>query len=99
MDDVWIKGAKVPPDARRKRDGHSIFRSSRDRYRRNPDQIAGRRKGRMRNRRRIDSHVHALAQQIADQPVERLVGAVAHIIVIARKQGDAEIARLHGMRL
>ena len=46
------------------------------------------------DRRRIDAHLHALPQQIADEAVERLVGAVAHIIVIARKEGDAEVARL-----
>ena len=48
------------------------------------------------DRRRIDPDLDALAQQIADQAVERLVGPVAHIIVIARKQGDAEVGRLHG---
>ena len=47
------------------------------------------------DRRRIDADLRALAQQIADQPVERLVGAVADIIVIAREQGDAKVARLH----
>ena len=60
----------------------------------NADQVAGRREGGLLDRRRIDADLHALAQQIADQPVERLVGAVADIIVIARKQGDAEVARL-----
>ena len=45
------------------------------------------------DRRRIDADLRALAQQIADQPVERLVGAVADIIVIAREQGDAEVVR------
>ena len=48
------------------------------------------------DRRRIDAHLRALAQQISDEPVQRLVGAVPHIIVIARKQGDAKLVRLHG---
>ena len=52
-------------------------------------------KGGVLDRRRIDAHVDALAKEIFDQPVQRLVGAVADIIVIARKEGDAEVARLH----
>jgi len=39
--------------------------------------------------------VDALSQQIADKPVQRLVGPVANIVVIARKEGDAELARFH----
>ena len=50
----------------------------------------------MLHRRRIDPHLDPLAQQIADEPVERLVGAVPHIIVIAREKGHAEVAGLHG---
>ena len=51
---------------------------------------------RILDRRRIDAHLHALPQQIFDEAVERLVGAVAHVIVIARKQGHADVGRLHG---
>ena len=51
---------------------------------------------RILDRRRIDANLHALPQQIVDEPVERLVGAVAHVIVIARKQGHADVGRLHG---
>ena len=46
--------------------------------------------------RRIDADLGALAEQIPDQPVERLVGAVADIIIVAREQGDAELFGLHG---
>ena len=60
------------------------------------DQIAGRREGGIIDHRRIDSDAGALLEQIADQAVERLVRAVAHIIVIARKEGDSKVARLHG---
>ncbi len=60
------------------------------------DELAGRLERRIVDRRGVDPDLHALAQQIFDQPVERLVGAVADIIVIARKQGDAEVAWLHG---
>ena len=45
---------------------------------------------------RIDAHLHALPQQIADEPVERLVGTVTHIIVIAGKESDAEFVSTHG---
>jgi len=44
---------------------------------------------------RIDAHLYPLPQQITDQPVERLVGAVADVIVIAREEGDAEVVRFH----
>jgi hypothetical protein len=49
----------------------------------------------MFDRRGINADMHALAKQILDQPVQRLVGAVPDIIVIARKEGHAEVARLH----
>src|SRR5690349_24594426 len=50
----------------------------------------------MFNRRRIDADMGALPQQKADKPVQRLVGAVANIIIVAREQGDAELFGLHG---
>ena len=53
------------------------------------------RKGGVFDRRGINADLRALAQQIADQPVERLVGAVEDIIVIAREEGDAKVAGLH----
>ena len=59
------------------------------------DEVAGRLERRLFDRRRIDPHLGALAQQEADQPVERLVGAVADIIIIAREQGDAQRVGLH----
>ena len=34
----------------------------------------------------------ALPQQVAHEPVQRLIGAVLHIIIVAREQGDPEIA-------
>ena len=52
-------------------------------------------KGRLFHGRRIDPDLDVLAQQIADQPVERLVRPVADVVVIAREQGDAKIARFH----
>ena len=86
---------EIAPDAGRKRERQPVFGPAWDRHRGHADEIAGRREGRLLDRRRIDADLHALAQQIADQPVERLVGAVADIIVIAREEGDAEVGRLH----
>ena len=77
-----------------KRDREAIFGAAGDRDRGDVDQIAGRREGGLVDGRRIDADLHALPQQILDEAVERLVGAVAHVIVIARKEGDAEVARL-----
>lgn len=53
----------------------------------------------MRNGWRIDANLDALAQQIVHQAVERLIGAIAHVIIIARKEGHAEIGGLHGAGL
>jgi hypothetical protein len=39
--------------------------------------------------------VNPLAKQVFDEAVQRLVGAVPNIIVIARKEGHAEVAGLH----
>ena len=72
-----------------------IFGAPRDGNGRDADKIAGRFKCRCVGRRRVDAHLHALAEQIAHETVQRLVGAVPHIIVIARKQGDADLVRLH----
>ena len=97
MDDVGIELGEIAADTRAgSASGMPIFRAPGNRDRRDADDVARRGKGRLLHRRRIDPHLDALAQQIADKPVERLVGPVADIIVIAREEGDAEIARLHG---
>ena len=38
------------------------------------------------------STLHMFPQFFANKPVERLIGAILHIIVVAREQGDPEIA-------
>jgi len=53
----------------------------------------------MLDRGRVDADFDALSKQIFNETVERLVGAVAHIIVIAREEGHAEVTGLHGSRL
>jgi hypothetical protein len=95
VDDVGIELSEVAADPRRKRYREAIFGASRDRDRGNADNLARRREGRLVDRRRIDSNLHALAQKEVDETVQRLVGPVAHIVVIARKEGDAEVCRLH----
>ena len=98
VDDVRIEFAK----SRRTRAGMAIGRDIRtdwDRHGRNADEVAGWREGRVLHGRRIDADLRALPQQIFDEPVERLVGAVADVIVIPRKKGNAEVARLHGRAL
>ena len=99
VDDVGIELGEVAPDPRRQCDRQPIFGApgigTDGMLTRSP--VGG--KAGLVDRRRIDAHLDALAQQIADEAVERLVGAVADIIVIARKQGDAEVARLHGAGL
>ena len=59
------------------------------------DEVPGRRERRLLHRRRVNADIHPLAEQVADETVERLVGAVAHVIVIAREEGDAKVGRFH----
>src|SRR5690349_4665485 len=95
VDDIWVEVGKIAADARRKRNRQSILRPARDRDRGDIDEIAGRGERRMLDGRRIDPQVDALPEQIIRQAIERLVGAVAHIIIVARKEGYAKVARLH----
>jgi hypothetical protein len=96
VDDVGVELVEVAADTRGNRDRHAVFGPAGDRDRGNVDEVAGGGEGGVLDRRRIDAHLHALPQQIADEPVQRLIGPVPNIIVIARKEGDAEITRLHG---
>ena len=95
MDDIGRKRLQVSAHRCVKRGGDSIFGPPRHRDRRDIDEVTRGRKGWLVTNRRIDADMRALAQQIADQPVKRLVGPVADIIVIAREQGDAQVARFH----
>src|SRR4029079_12876162 len=96
MDHVGVELGDIAPDPWRDRDRDAIFIAGRDRDCRNADQVAGRRKSRMLHGRRINPDLHALPQQVADEAVQGLVGAIADVIVIAREEGEAEVARLHG---
>ena len=47
------------------------------------DEIACGGEGRVLDRRRVNAHLRSLAKQIVDEPIKRLVGAIANVIVIA----------------
>ena len=99
MNDVRIELRKVAPDPRGQCDRQPIFRPAGNWNRWNADDVAGRCESRVLDGRRIDADLNALPQQITDEAVQRLVGTVADVIVIARKEGDAEVARLHRVGL
>ena len=50
----------------------------------------------MLDRRRINTHLRTLTEQVPDQAIQRLVRTITMVIVIAREEGDAEVTRLHG---
>src|SRR6478672_6077729 len=84
VDNVGVELAKIAPDARRNGDRNEIFGPLEHRNGRDADEVASRRKSRMLDGGRIDAYVRALPQEIADEAVQGLVGAVADVIVIAR---------------
>ena len=99
MHDIGIELGKVAADTGWQGYRKPIFGAAGNCDRRNVDEIASRFESRLINRRRIDADVHTLLQQVADKAVQRLVGAIPDIIVIAREEGHAEVARLHGAGL
>ena len=58
-------------------------------------QIARRREIRLFNYRRIHSQGRSLPQQVVGEAIERLIAAVAGIIVVSAKQRDAKIGHVH----
>src|SRR3954447_22711459 len=95
VDNVRVELGEVAPDPRRQSNRQPIFCAGGNWDRGDADEIAGRRESGVLDRRRIDADLDALPQQVSDEAVQRLIGAVADVIVIARKEGDAEVARLH----
>ena len=65
-------------------------RDCRDRH-----EVACRREGGRIDRRRIDADLHAAVEQVAHEQVQRLVGAVAGVIVIAAEERDTKVRRVH----
>ena len=95
MDDIGPELLEVAAYSQGDGDRQAIFGAAGDGDGGNVDKIAGRRKSWLGHGRRIHSNLDALAQQKFDEAVQRLVGAVPYIIVIARKQGHAKVASLH----
>ena len=96
MHDVGIELLEVTANAGRQRKREAIFGSAGDWDGGYVDEVAGGREGGMFDRRRVNANLHPLAQQVAHEAIKRLIGAVAHVIVIAREEGHAEVAGLHG---
>jgi len=91
MHDIGFERREIPLCGGRHAQGHAIFcASQRQGDGAHAHQITGGREGGCVGRGGVDADVDLLAQQIADQTVERLIGAVAHIIIIAAEHGDAE---------
>ena len=99
MDDVRLELGEVALGRTRKRDRQPIFRSTGNWNGRDADDISRCRKRRLIDGWRIDADVNPLPEQVANKAVERLVGPIAHVIVIARDEGDAKVGRLHGPAL
>ena len=92
---VGRKAGEILAIGAREAERETIFLARRDRHCRHADEIAGRRKRRRLDHGRVDAHRGPLAQQVFDEPVEGLVGAVADVIVVSAEQGDAQIGDVH----
>ena len=99
MDDIGAELSKIAADPFGKPDRQAIFGAPGYRERGNADEISGRRERRIVDGRRIDAHLDTLPKQVSDKAVERLIGAVTDVIVIAREEGHAKVGRLHGPAL
>jgi enoyl-CoA hydratase/carnithine racemase len=98
MDHVGREFGQIAPHPGAERQRKAVFGPTGDRKRRHRDQIALRLERGLGHGRGIDPHRRALAQQVFDQPVERAVRPVEHIVVIARDEGDPEIGGVHRQR-
>jgi len=96
VNDVGIELGEILAYPWRQAERKAILRATRERHRRQADEIAGRLERRLIDRGRIDTDMDALPQQIVYQAIEGAVRAVAHAVVIARNQGDADFVGLHG---
>src|SRR3546814_19300676 len=83
VEDVRPKGAYVPLHRGRNHDRSMIFGSARDRDGGDADEPAIGREGGLVDGRRIDADRGALAEEIFNQTVERLVGSIADNVVVA----------------
>ena len=98
VEDVRGERPEVALHARRDHEADLVFRPPRDREPGDVDEIAGRREGRLLDRRRINADLRAAPEEIAGEPVQRLVRPVADIIVIAAEDGHAKVGHVHFRR-
>jgi len=95
VQDVGLERLQIPAHPRRDPQAELILGTAGNRQSGDVDEVAPGLEGGLLHRRRIDAHRRALAQQIVGEPVQRLVGPVADIIVIAAEDGDAKVGDLH----
>src|SRR3546814_105990 len=95
VEDVRRKGAYVPRNRGRNQEMSRICGSARERDGGDADELAIGREGGLVDGRRIDADRGALAEEIFNQTVERLVGSIADIVVVAAEEGNAKVGRVH----
>jgi hypothetical protein len=93
--DVGLEALNVPLHPWRYHQRRAILAPAGDRESRDRDQVPVRGESRLRHGRRIDPHRRATLEQIGDKPVQRLVGPVADVIVVAREDRDAKVVHVH----
>ena len=72
-----------------------VFPATGDRYRWQADQFARRFESGGIRGGGIYAYLCALAQKVIHQPVERLVRAIANVVVVAAEQGHAQVRTSH----
>jgi hypothetical protein len=98
VNDVRLEFGEVTADALAKAQAKPIFGTARDRNGGDADQLTRRLECRSIRGWRIDTDLDALSQEIADEPVQRLVRTIADVVVIAREEGNPKVARFHGQK-
>ena len=95
MEDSRRELAQVAANSGRDREPELVFRTPGDREIGDVDQIAfGFERG-VLHRRRIDPDLGARPEQIIGEPVQRLVRAVADIIIVAAEDSHSKVACVH----
>jgi hypothetical protein len=98
VNDVGLELRKVAANALAQAQPKTIFGTAGDWNRGDADQLTRRLECRSIRGWRIDTDLDALSQEIADEPVQRLVRTIADVVVIAREEGNPKVARFHGQK-
>ena len=98
VDDIGREGLQIALHRRAEVSRHAIFAPALHRHRHigHADKIAGGREIGFVDLGRIDAHLRPARQQRADEAVQRLVGPVAGVVVVAAEQGNAKVGYVHG---